>query len=72
MSWNGFIGITILLYGLINPVGVIPIYLHLVNRTERSRTHRILLIASLAVALLLIATGIFGRQERPASTSLRA
>jgi multiple antibiotic resistance protein len=62
MSWNGFIGITILLYGLINPVGVIPIYLHLVNRTERARTNRILLIASLAVALLLIATAIFGRQ----------
>jgi multiple antibiotic resistance protein len=62
MSWNRFIGITILLYGLINPVGVIPIYLHLVNRTERSRTHRILLVASLAVALLLIATAIFGRE----------
>jgi multiple antibiotic resistance protein len=62
MSWNRFIGITILLYGLINPVGVIPIYLHLVNRTERARTHRILLIASLAVASLLIATAIFGRQ----------
>lgn len=62
MSWNRFVGITILLYGLINPVGVIPIYLHLVNRTERARTHRILLIASLAVASLLIATAIFGRQ----------
>jgi multiple antibiotic resistance protein len=62
MNWNRFVGITILLYGLINPVGVIPIYLHLVNRTESARTHRILLIASLAVALLLIATAIFGRQ----------
>jgi multiple antibiotic resistance protein len=62
MSWNRFIGITMLLYGLINPVGVIPIYLHLVNRTESARTHRILLIASLAVALLLIAAATFGRQ----------
>jgi multiple antibiotic resistance protein len=51
-----------LLYGLINPIGVIPIYLHLVNRTASTRHHRILLIASLAVVVLLIATAIFGRQ----------
>ena len=51
-----------LLYGLINPVAVIPIYLHFVNRAVSARAHRVLLIASSAVAALLIAAAIFGRQ----------
>jgi multiple antibiotic resistance protein len=51
-----------LLYGLINPVGVIPIYLHLVNRAASARAHRVLLIASTAVVVLLIVAAIFGRQ----------
>ena len=63
MGWNRFVGITMLLYGLINPVGVIPIYLPLVNRAVSARAHRVLLIASTAVADLLIAAAIFGRRS---------
>jgi multiple antibiotic resistance protein len=66
MSWNHFVGIAILLYGLTNPVGVIPIYLHLLERlperTQGMRAHRILLIACAAVAVLLVAAAIFGKQ----------
>jgi small neutral amino acid transporter SnatA (MarC family) len=35
------IGTTMLLYGLINPVGVAPIYLSLVRRISPDRAHRI-------------------------------
>lgn len=61
VSWNRFVGITMLLYGLINPVGVIPIYMRLVHRTASARAHRILLTASVAVAVLLITAALFGR-----------
>jgi hypothetical protein len=33
MAFNKFVGITMLLYGLINPIGVIPIYMHLIRRS---------------------------------------
>ncbi len=62
MAWNKFVGITMLLYGLINPIGVIPIYLHLIRQTADVRAHRIIVLASVAVAGLLIATTLFGRQ----------
>jgi multiple antibiotic resistance protein len=62
MSWNRFVGTAMLLYGLTNPVGVIPIYLHLLERTQGIRAHRILLIACTAVAVLLVAAALFGRQ----------
>jgi len=62
LAWNEFVGITVLLYGLINPIGVIPIYLHLIRQTAEVQAHRIILLASGAVACLLIATAMFGRQ----------
>lgn len=62
MDWNHFVGIAILLYGLTNPVGVIPIYLHLLERTQGLRAHQILLRACAAVAVLLVAAAIFGQQ----------
>lgn len=58
MSWNHFVGIAMLLYGLTNPVGVIPIYLHLLERAPGTRAHRILLIACAAVAVLLCLRGM--------------
>ena len=51
MGWHQFVGTTLLLYGLINPVGAVPIYSRLVRKTSSDRTHRILLIASLAVGV---------------------
>jgi len=62
LAWNQFVGITMLLYGLINPIGVIPIYLNLIRQTAEVRAHRIIVLASIAVAGLLIATTLFGRQ----------
>jgi multiple antibiotic resistance protein len=51
-----------LLYGLINPIGVIPIYMHLIRKTPDVQAHRIIALASVAVACLLIAAAMFGRQ----------
>jgi MarC family membrane protein len=62
LAWNEFAGITMLLYGLINPIGVIPIYLHLLHQTAEVRVHRVISLASVVVACLLIATAVFGRQ----------
>lgn len=62
MAWNKFVGITMLLYGLINPIGVIPIYLNLIRQTADVLAHRIIVLAAVAVAGLLIATTLFGRQ----------
>jgi multiple antibiotic resistance protein len=60
MSWHQLIGITILLYGLINPVGAVPIYSHLVRKASNEKAHRILQIASLAVGSLLISAALWG------------
>ena len=37
MSVNAMIGTTMLLYGVINPIGVVPIYLSLVRRIPAER-----------------------------------
>jgi multiple antibiotic resistance protein len=62
MAWNRFMGITMLLYGLINPTGVIPIYIELVRKADSAKAHRIIVAAATAVASLLIAAAIFGEQ----------
>ncbi len=60
MGWHQFVGTTLLLYGLINPVGAVPIYSHLIRKTSSDQTHRILVIASLAVGCLLIVAALWG------------
>lgn len=62
MNWHRFIGITLLLYGLINPVGAVPIYLHLIRKMSAAKAQRILYIASLTVACLLVVAALFGTQ----------
>ena len=62
MAWNRFIGITMLLYGLINPTGVIPIYINLVRKADAGRAHRIILAASVAVVSLLVVAAVLGKQ----------
>jgi MarC family membrane protein len=59
---NELVGTTILLYGLVNPIGVVPIYLSLVQRVSAERAHRIILVAAAAVACLLAAAAAMGRQ----------
>jgi len=56
------IGTTRLLYGLINPIGVVPVYLRLVQRIPTERAHRILGVAAATVALLLACAAAFGRE----------
>jgi multiple antibiotic resistance protein len=56
------IGTTMLLYGLINPVGVVPIYLGLVRRISPDRAHRIIVVSAATVAGLLAAAAGFGRE----------
>jgi multiple antibiotic resistance protein len=51
-----------LLYGLINPTGVIPIYMNLVRKADSARVHQIIVAAATAVVSLLIAAAIFGEQ----------
>lgn len=60
MGWHKFVGTTLLLYGLINPIGVVPIYSHLVREESTQRAHRILLIAAFAVGCLLILAALWG------------
>jgi multiple antibiotic resistance protein len=62
MAWNRFMGTTMLLYGLINPTGVIPIYMNLVRKADSARAHQIIVAAATAVVSLLIAAAIFGEQ----------
>lgn len=62
MTWTEFVGMVLMLFGLSNPVGVIPIYLHLMQRVPRRHAPRIIAIASTAVAALLIAAALFGAQ----------
>jgi small neutral amino acid transporter SnatA (MarC family) len=51
MSWNQFIGITVLIYALTNPVGAIPIFLGLTRQAGSVKTHRIIILACTAVAI---------------------
>jgi len=51
-----------LLYGLINPIGIIPIYMHLMRKTAEAQAYRIILHAAVAVACLLITAALFGRE----------
>lgn len=39
-----------LVYGLINPIGVVPVYLSLVRRVSPEHAHRIILVVAGAVA----------------------
>lgn len=62
VSVNEMVGTTMLLYGLINPIGVVPVYLRLVQRIPTERAHRILGVAAATVALLLASAAAFGHQ----------
>ncbi len=62
MGINEFIGITALLYALSNPIGVIPIFLSFTQRFKEIKTHRIIVIASVTVALFLISSALLGKE----------
>ncbi len=62
MVWNQFIGVTMLLYALSNPVGAIPMFMMMTSQAGLVRRHRIILLASTAVAVLFVGSALFGRQ----------
>jgi multiple antibiotic resistance protein len=62
MVVNEFIGTTALLYALSNPIGVIPIFLGFTQRFKEIKTHRIIAIASVTVALFLISSALLGKE----------
>ena len=51
MAWNQFIGITMLLYALSNPIGAVPIFLAMTRQAGSVKTHRVIILASAAVAI---------------------
>ncbi len=62
MAWNKFVGITMLLYALTNPIGVIPIFLGLTQRAQNIKAHRIIVLASIAVAVFLSGSVLLGKE----------
>lgn len=62
MSWNQFIGITVLIYALTNPVGAIPIFLALTRQAGSVKTHRIIILACAAVAIFFVGSTLLGKQ----------
>src|ERR1700712_5555400 len=62
MDWHRLIGNTFLLYGLINPVGALPIYLHLLEHGAHNAARRVLPVAAAAVAGLLVIAAVLGQQ----------
>jgi small neutral amino acid transporter SnatA (MarC family) len=57
MAWNQFVGITMLLYALTNPVGAVPIFLAMTRKVESVKIHRIIVLASAAVAVFFMGLG---------------
>ena len=62
MAWNQFVGITALLYALTNPVGAIPIFLAMTRNAESVKRHRIITLASAAVADFFVGSALLGKQ----------
>ena len=62
MSVNEFIGITVLLFALSNPIGVIPIFLDFVQKLKSIHPKRIIIIAASTVAGFLILSALLGEQ----------
>lgn len=60
MGVNEFIGITMLLFALANPLEVIPIFLGFTQSQKDVKAIRIIVIASIAVAAFLIISAFLG------------
>lgn len=61
MGLNQFIGITTLLYALANPVGIIPIFLGLMHKNKNVNVPRVITLAAISVAGLLIFSALLGK-----------
>jgi multiple antibiotic resistance protein len=61
MEFNRFVGLATLLYSLANPIGITPIFLSLTGRGHSANRPKVIAIAVTAVAALLIASALLGR-----------
>lgn len=61
MGVNEFVGITMLLYALANPLEIIPVFLGFTQLQKDINATRIVLIASVAVAAFLIVSALLGK-----------
>jgi multiple antibiotic resistance protein len=62
MAWNQFVGITMLLYALTNPVGAIPIFLSMTRPAGSVNRHRIIILACTAVAIFFVGAALLGKE----------
>jgi multiple antibiotic resistance protein len=62
MAWNQFVGITMLLYALTNPVGAVPFFLAMTRKVESVQIHRIIILAAAAVAVFFMGSALLGKQ----------
>jgi len=62
MAWNQFVGITMLLYALTNPVGAIPIFLSMTRRAGSVNRRRIIILACTAVAIFFVGAALLGKE----------
>ncbi|WP_283815242.1 MarC family protein [Bradyrhizobium brasilense] len=62
MLWNQFVGITMLLYALTNPVGAIPVFLAITRQARSANIHRIIVLACTAVAVFFVGAAVLGKQ----------
>jgi multiple antibiotic resistance protein len=63
MAWNQFVGITMLLYALTNPVGAIPIFSSMTRRAGSVNRHRIIILACTAVAIFFVGAALLLGKE---------
>jgi len=62
MAWNQFIGITMLLYALSNPIGAVPVFLAMTRQAGSVKTHRVIILASAAVAIFFVGSIVLGKE----------
>jgi len=60
MSINEFIGIVTFLYAVANPIGVVPIFLGFVKKLSSEKIFKLIVIASISVAILLAVSALLG------------
>lgn len=62
MDINAFLGIVIFVFAIADPIGVIPLYLGYTSRYTKQEAHRIVVVASFTVALVLCFSIIAGER----------
>jgi multiple antibiotic resistance protein len=61
IEWTSYIKIFTALLAIVNPLGIIPIFVSLTGKVTKQESARIARIASMTVAMVLILSTLFGR-----------